>query len=714
MRKLFFILLMSLLCLELQAVLPQKWELRMKEDFLKGKFEGVSVSSEGILTLAPREEKIEGPAEEFYLSFAFAVDGTAYLGTGHDGKIYKIGKDGKAELYFQAPEMDVTALVVDSRGNVYAGTSPNGKIYKMTAKGKGEPFFNPDEKYIWELLFADDGSLLAAVGESGGIYRISPQGEGKLILKVEQNHILCLKFDSQGNLLAGSGGNGQLYRMTKMERPSLLFESPYEEIKSIAFDGEGNIYVAAAGAPSKAKKESSLFLAAAVDMEVTVTPQKVTSEAITPSPAKEPSALYRIDAQGMVKKIWESSEELIYSLFWKEEEGKLLFGTGNEGRVYAIDKDEKWSLLLQKNSEQVYDFISSDGKIYILANNPPYLGLLYGEQNFSGEYLSQVFDTRTLSSWGKISWEGSIPLGTSLLVQTRSGNSAEPTSAWSEWSPPYQKKEGEQILSPRARYIQFKALLKTSSGKISPALQNISLFYLQTNIAPAIAKLELLPANEVYLKPPDQEEAIWGLEEDLSEKAKKRDEIKPLALAKKAVRKGYQTLLWEAEDENGDSLLFTIAIKKEGDKEWRLLESRWTLPLYAFDTISFPDGAYFLKITASDLPSNPKGTELVAEKTSSLFIIDNSAPVVKNFQALREKNKVDIIFEAEDSFSFIKEVKYLVRPDEWRVVFPADGVCDSKTENFRFTIALPSDADNLITIRIRDSYDNVGVFRKTF
>jgi len=208
MRKmsLFGILWAVALCLTLQAVVPQKWELQTKEDFLKGKLGGVSVSDEGVLALAPKEEKIASPIEEFYLSVLLAPEGVTYLGTGHGGKVYRIAKDGKADLYFQAPEMDVTCLALDQKGALYAGTSPNGKIYKITEKSKGETFFDPAEKYIWDLVFMDSGRLWAAVGETGGIYEISPQGEGRIIFKAEENHILCLRKDGRGGVLAGSGG----------------------------------------------------------------------------------------------------------------------------------------------------------------------------------------------------------------------------------------------------------------------------------------------------------------------------------------------------------------------------------------------------------------------------------------------------------------------------------------------------------------------------
>ena len=121
------------LALGLQAVVPREWEFQSKDDFLKGKFEGIYVSFDGILSLSPKEEEIKGPAEGFYLSFFLTSKGEVYLGTGHGGKIYRINPKGKAELYFQTPEMDIYCLAQDKKGNLYVGTSPNG-IYFLLKK----------------------------------------------------------------------------------------------------------------------------------------------------------------------------------------------------------------------------------------------------------------------------------------------------------------------------------------------------------------------------------------------------------------------------------------------------------------------------------------------------------------------------------------------------------------------------------------------------
>lgn len=433
-----------------------------------------------------------------------------------------------------------------------------------------------------------------------------------------------------------------------------------------------------------------------------------------PSSLKQPGALFKINSQGIVKRIWQSSDELIYSLTWNGTEEKILFGTGDKGRVYSVDQNEKISLLIQKNSAQVYSLLLFDGRIYMLSNNPPSLSIVHPEQILTGDYLSQVIDARTVSSWGRIEWESEVPTGCNLQFQTRSGNSNRPNITWSDWSPPYQKKEGEQILSPRARYLQFRVMFKAQSGKVSPLLRQISLYYLQTNLAPKISKLSLLPANTVYLKPPIQTEVIWGEDTHISAKNKDQEKAEVVIAPKLSERKGFRTAVWEANDENGDSLIYSISIRKEDEDKWRILKENWTEPIYAFDTLSLPDGVYLIKVVASDSPSNPSGMEFTDEKVARPLVVDNSLPTVKNFKVNRERNKLVVTFVAEDSVSSIKEVKYLIRPNEWKSIFSEDGICDSKQESFRISITLPPRFDNLITIKVQDSHGNVGVHRQTF
>ena len=704
--------------LHLYAVVPQNWELKNIQDYLDGKFTGIALNSEGILTLAPKEEVISGPAQDFYLSLLIDPDGSQFLGTGHSGEVYKIDKNGESELYFKCPEMDIFCLAQDSNGILYAGSSPNGKIYKITDKGEFEEFFNPQEKYIWDLKFNHKGILLAAVGENGGIYAVNQKGEGSQILKTEENHILCLRFDENKNIIAGSGGTGRIYRLAEDKSPRILFDSSYNEIKSIALDKQGNIYAAAAGDVTTTAMPSSDITdkqtSADVSVVVSASASVSTSGKSSAAASKKSGALFRIDSEGIAEKLWESNKDLIYSVLWDEDEELLFYGTGDRGRIFALDKNEKISLLFQKKSEQVYQLFPSKNNIYVLSNNPAELTRLTPDQGFEGEYISKVYDAKIPSSWGLIEWDADLPEGTILQFMTRTGNSNEPSQTWSDWSPPYQNTKGEQILSPKARFLQFKAIFKSQSGRVSPELRMVSLFYLPTNLAPQISDLQILPPNIVFIKPPVQDEQIFGKQNDNDEKNDKNSQTSALAMSKKSERKGFQTIVWDAEDENDDDLIFSISIRNSQEDKWRLLQENITDKIFAFDTVTLPDGVYFIKIQAGDERSNPVGLARSDEKISKPLVIDNSLPVISQFQAVRSGSKLSVSFMTDDSFSRIKEVKFLIRPDVWRVVFPEDGICDSKQEKFNFILTLKPGSDDLITVKVTDAQGNVGVYRSIF
>jgi hypothetical protein len=428
--------------------------------------------------------------------------------------------------------------------------------------------------------------------------------------------------------------------------------------------------------------------------------------------AKEPGAVFRIGPDGSVRKVWSSPDEMVYALHWNESDRRLFIGTGPKGRLYALDREEKLSLVLQKDSEQIYALIPVEAKLHVVADNPPAILALSAEPRAEGEFLGPVMDARLPSAWGRVQWESFIPAGAAVQVLTRSGNTAEPGASWSDWSPPYAKADGEPVLSPRGRYLQAKALLKTGSGRGTPSLARLTLAYLQANAAPVIGRFELLPPNEVYLKPIDQDEVIWGLERRTPDAPSgRRDEMK-FALAKKVERRGFQTAVWEADDENADALSYAVWIRADGESVWRLLEESWTEPLYAFATTQLADGIYALKLVASDQPSNPAGAAATAERTSPPFLVDNAAPAVRNLQSQKEADGWTITFTVEDSFSAVKEVRYLVRPNDWRVAFPEDGICDSRSESFRLKIPTGPLSDGLLTILVRDAAGNAASFKK--
>ena len=174
---------------------PVFWEIGSRADVEKGDAVGVSIADNGRITLAPKLEMVYDTKEAYVWSSAADSAGNVYLGTGHEGRVFKVDATGKGSMILDTTELDVTALAVDAQNNVYAGTSPNGKIYRITPDGKSAVFFEPKEKYIWSLVFDKTATLYAGTGEKGKVFKIAADGKGTVLVDTDETHIMSLAIE---------------------------------------------------------------------------------------------------------------------------------------------------------------------------------------------------------------------------------------------------------------------------------------------------------------------------------------------------------------------------------------------------------------------------------------------------------------------------------------------------------------------------------------
>ena len=195
------------------------------------------------------------------------------------------------------------------------------------------------------------------------------------------------------------------------------------------------------------------------------------SEARTAGSAESPGAtkgaVYRIQPDGLWDTIWESADDLPYDLPL-ETNGSVLVGTGPKGKLFRIEGEPPRATLLGRVGAQQVTHLLPAGQGDTLAStaNPGTIVRLGPGRAARGTFESEVRDAQTVSSWGTISWKASVAPGSRLELFTRSGNSQTPDDTWSAWSGPYQNADGDQILSPKARFLQWKAVL--SGGEVEP------------------------------------------------------------------------------------------------------------------------------------------------------------------------------------------------------------------------------------------------------
>jgi hypothetical protein len=731
------VILALLFTLPIHAATTAYWELNSYQEFLKGKLEGLSLTRDGRLQLAPRTQTIFTSDQPVIWSVARAPQNIVYLATGHRGQVHRIDATGKHELYWTAPEPEVFSIAIDPKGILYAGTSPDGKIYRIE-NGKASEYFNPQSKYIWSLAFAPDGTLYAGTGEQGKIFRITGPATGEPWYETGQSHVTCLALDSQGRLLAGSEPNGILYRVTAKDKAFVLLDATLPEIRAVVPQPDGSLYVAALGGAFGNKQAGAAGAVSTIGTGVvTAPPTTITVEAanaqggfdIKPKPeAPKPqpaatttstvsstaildlsgvdkAAVYRINADNLVETLWTSKEENIYDLAPVGRE--ILFSTDGQGRVYRFEADRKVTLLLETREGETTRLIPIPDGLLAATSHEGKLLRIGTQPGDAGSFESPVHDATNPTRWGRISWRAALPQTTRLAFRTRSGNSARPDKTWSDWSEPVTT-SGTPVSSPNARYIQWKAEFQGAAGK-TPELDGVTIAYLPQNTPPALRSIAVTAqATASVIKPAAAaSNTVYSVTVTDGADAPSSSAGNPTQTVARASN-SQLVLTWQAEDTDGDKMTYNVYFRGEEEREWKTLKTNHTELAVSLEGDSLADGKYLFRVLATDAPSNPPGTAREAELISQPFLIDNTPPTITAVTR-RNGSNVEVEAEARDTVSQIRRAEYSLDAGPWAPIAPEDGVADSLTEKFRATLSNLPAGEHLLVIRAFDSAGNAAL-----
>jgi sugar lactone lactonase YvrE len=725
-RKLSFVLL-TLICLltiaaSTRAGEPVVWEMSSRTELLKGEARGVSITDAGALMLGPRFAELFNTEQAYVWSSAGDAAGNVYLGTGHDGRIYRVAPDGRGALFYDSTELDITALALGRDGALFAGTSPDGKVYRITADGRGEVYFDPPDKYIWSLAVLPDGALAIGTGDNGKLYRVRAAGakaETSLLISTNQTHVISLVVSKQGDLIAGTDPGGLVLRISPDGKAFALFDASLREIHSLAPAADGSIYaLALSEAASTTRTPGQTNPAATADAQGAAGAAVMTAgdEAAAQAQAQQQqparsrndlssarSAVFRIQPDGGTDVLWSSNTVTAFAVV-AAPQGGVLIGTSEKGRIYHVTDDGRDTLLLQSSEGQISSFVVRGADVYAASSNQGKLFRFGREIVSEGSYESPVRDAKLVATWGRIWWRGRGP----LQLQTRSGNSERPDATWSDWSETYREPTGSQIVSPKARFIQWRALVRNSSAGSGdqPRLDDVSLAYLPRNVAPEVLAITTLPPG-VGLQPGIQVPTDPNIE------SSGLDPILFGVVAQMAPRRLYQrgarSLQWQAEDRNGDTLEYAVYYRALNENTFRILKDKLRDSFYTVDGASLADGRYVFRIIATDAPDNPEGQALSGERISEPIEIDTTPPSIRSTVAPQiSADRVRATLEAEDLTSRIKRAEVSVDGGPWHGVFPEDGIADSSRERYVLDVLVNGPGEHAIALRAFDSSGNVG------
>lgn len=702
------------------------WSLSTFQDLEQGKPQGVAITSDGRLISGPSSTLVATTPSTYVWSVAADKSGNAYLATGSPATVLKVSPDGKTTKLFSSRDLSVQVVRVGPDGSVYAATLPSGKVYKLdpntanATEDNAKVIFDPaatseKPKYVWDMIFDRQGRLYIATGGPAAIYRVDPQtptAKPDLFFKSDEQHIRAITFDNSGNLIAGSDGTGLVYRIDKSGKGYVIFDSTRREITSVAVGANGNIYAAAVGEKGRTTLPPLPVTGAAA---ATVTIKVVQPGSVNALSGNtiipDGSEIDEIAPDGAPRKLWSDSSDIVYAMRWTPH--GLLAATGNRGRIFRIAEDGSFSDIAHLEASQVTGFAESARGTYLSTANTGKLFLLSHGDAPSGTYLSDVFDAQIFSQWGRAEVDTATPASTTpnFDLYARVGNIENPERDWTDWKKVAPNTGSIGLAS--ARFVQWKAVLRPGAD-----IASVGINYLPVNVAPSVDEIVVEPGARV--NSPSQS----GQSHAVAINFPQQHNTSVVSFAQTPGEgplvglrdKSDITVRWRAHDENGDTLIYSVYYRGEGEHNWQLLKKNIKQTFLSFNAELLPDGPYRLKVVASDAPSHNPGEALTGEKVSDRFVIDTTPPVVSGMAARLINGKIHAEFTATDATSPISHAEYSVDAGPWQYIEPVGKISDSLTEKFAFDAPLrdrsanaPAPADSsehVITVRVFDRPGN--------
>ena len=659
------------------GVVTRNYSSSRKGFYNNGTYNGIMLTEQGSLILAPIIEKDGAIEGKFIWKIYNSSDGSMYAAISGDGaELYKreVGESDFNLFVKSTNESAFTSVISDNSGNIYAATAPYARIIKYDKLGNEIWSKNVDDTYIWDMKFDNNGNLYAAAGGNNArVLKISSNGNITEILKTEEQHAMSLYFDSKSNkLYIGTAGRGLVLSVdlsTNLENPSYktVYDTAQNEVYAITMDNIGNLYFGTA-----TREPSYLILPSIID-----------GGKLADDSAKEfRNSLYKADTNGTVQRLFFLNQTLVFALS-SDIDNNIYFITGDNADIYKINGNDgllsyigglenKTLSTFSATKDGLYFAISKTGEIYKMQNGNP----------SEGSFISDTLDLKLLSKLGSLKAMTTIPEGSDISFEVRTGNVARVDNTWSDFT---KVSEDGKINAPDGRFLQFRITMKNSNAneKSVPVLSSMDFTYIENNLPPDVLNGGLT--------------TYYKQQNDSSETTKSPQ-----------LEENETMIYWKGSDPNGDKLIYDLEYKLKGEKNYRKLANNLETPYFRFKSYLMPSGIYDFRITASDRFDNP--IDLSKTKTLEVLNIkyDNDSPEIFDFAVKIEGNKRIITFRAEDKLSFLKTVRYSTITEEWHYILPDDKVLDSMSENF--TIIIEDEEAGSITIEVLDTEGNIKYY----
>ncbi|HEU0034697.1 MAG TPA: hypothetical protein VFQ53_28930 [Kofleriaceae bacterium] len=682
------------------AVVTATWTVETYQQFDAGDATSAFITSAGELRPGwdTKRTSIEGDAVWSSLRLA---DGSVLLGSDKDGAIYRLQNDASKKVASVPGAIAVVSLAQTADGAVWAGAMPGNKVFKIDlASGKATP--GPalkDVETVWALA-ASGNTVYAGTGPSGKLYAITG-GSAKEVFDTDDKRVTALAVTNDGAIWLGTSERALVFRYDPKDgKARAMADFAGNEVSSLAAYRDGVVAAAndLADAPAPTGKTAAQLEAAEKPNAAKGQAAKLPDAGTKPGADKDPpavadlgrkgakkgkGALFRIAADGRLDQLHALTQTYFTSVVVGGD--SVYAGAADKGRVYMVEPDGSVGTAFDVDERAVSQLWMNKNLLGFATDDAAAAYRATGRAS-QARYISDVLDAKAVSKYGRLSWvsQGKVKL------ETRSGNTAKPGVGWSDWASPQQigklggGSEGGKIASPAGRYLQWRVALDDDSSRV----RKVMAYYVPQNQATAVQEVTVELAS--------------------------KDSLPTLKDSAAKPRSPVLKVKWKIENPDSDDTTYTLEARRDGEANWRPISTGKT-PLtstsWDWNTETYPDGWYRVRVTASDSAANSPDRALTSSATSTLFAIDNARPQITNLQVSYPRATA----RASDAISTISEMAFSVDDGPWQIGSTADGLYDDLTEDLR--IELPKNlarGTHTLAVRVADAAGNVGSTSTTF
>ncbi len=689
------------LALPAGAVVTSTWTVETYQQFDAGDATSAFITSTGELRPGwdTKRTALEGDAVWSSLRLA---DGSVLLGSDAGGAIFRVTGDASKKLVAIPGAIAVVALAQTSDGSVWAGAMPGNKLYKIDV-GKGTATAGAtlaDTETIWALTAAGN-TVYAGTGPSGKLFSISG-GAVKEVFDTDDKRITALTVTTDGMVWMGTSERALVFRYDPKENKGrAMADFAGNEVSSLAPYRDGVVAAAndLAENPPPAGKTPAQVEGAEKPNAPKGQPAKAPDVGTKPGADKDPppvtdlgrkgakkgkGALFRIGSDGRLDQL-HALTQTYFTAVVVTSDGSVYAGAADKGRVYMVDGEGAVATAFDIDERAVSQVWAEKTGIGFATDDAAAFYRTTGRAD-QARYVSDVLDAKAVSRFGKLTW---IAQG-KTKIETRSGNTAKPGVGWSEWQPPQQVgklgggNEGGKIASASGRYLQFRVALEDDNARV----RRVTAYYVPQNQATSVQDVTVELATK---------ESLPTLKDSA---AKPRSPV--------------MKIKWKVENPDSDDTTYTLDARRDGEANWRPI-SVGKVPLTAvtwdWNTETYPDGWYRVRVTASDAAANSPDRALTSSQTTTMLAIDNTRPAIEKLTVSYPRAQA----RASDALSTIAEMAYSVDDGPWQLGATTDGLYDDLAEDLR--LELPAGlarGTHTLAVRVADAAGNVGSTSATF